>query len=338
MKSIKYTRRMIGKHPTLIAIPPVILWSLQAVVIKKAFHSLDFSAIIFPSFTFAAVYLFFYKVTFSHKRKELEELFSPKSILITVTGTILFFGYHVLLFWGLQIGPVVETNLLNFLWPLFLFLLANYLFSNHQNRNKFFYKILKKTQIVPDQSDIPELSRNRGQTYKFFIAFIGVVFLSNSKCLNFSTTTVHIGPLMGLTAAFLWALFSIFLITNGNDSHLSIIIGGSAVLSAILWCVRECPNVQDILATLEYFLFIGLFPLGIAIQCWEKAMRKKVVNKIAAVAFLIPLLSTFWLFLFDVEELNMHYLIGGILIVFSILSIKNHCIIKSEKDHVFKSV
>lgn len=338
MKSIKYIRRRIGKYSTLLAFPPVILWSLQAVVIKKAFHSLDFSAIIFPSFAFSAVYLFFYKVLFSGKTKELKDLFSLKSILITAIGTILFFGYHVLLFWGLQIGPVVETNLLNYLWPLFLFLLADYLFSNPRNRNKFFYKMLKKTQIVPNESDIPELNRNRGQTSKFVVAFIGVIVLLNSKCLNLSTTTVYIGPLMGLTAAFLWALFSIFLSTNGKDSHLSAIVGGSALLSATFWWIRECPNVPDILATLEYSLFIGLFPLGIAIQCWEKAMRKKVVNKIAAVAFLIPLLSTFWLFIFDVEDFNIYYLIGGILIVFSIISIKNPSIVNTEKDHLFKSI
>ena len=48
-------------------------------------------------------------------------LVSPKIVLLGVYG---LFGYHAALFFSLQSSPSVQANLINYLWPLLIVLLA----------------------------------------------------------------------------------------------------------------------------------------------------------------------------------------------------------------------
>ena len=40
-------------------------------------------------------------------------------------GVFTLFGYHFLLFIGLRLAPAVEVNLINYLWPLLIVVLAS---------------------------------------------------------------------------------------------------------------------------------------------------------------------------------------------------------------------
>ncbi|MBN1932330.1 MAG: DMT family transporter [Desulfobacterales bacterium] len=251
----------------------------------------DFSALLFPAFASATIYLIIFKIIYSGRRSDaFFSALSPKMVFIHVLGAIFFGGSIILYYWGLQEGPKVVTNLLNYLWPVILFILARYLLSANGNKTG--------TGI-----------------FLFIIAFVCVLFLSNNHDMTGNKLALKLGPCLGLIAAILWASFCIYLKKTKNQSHLTAYIFYSALLTALIWVLKGRPEISK---SIWISIVLGIFPFGIAMQCWEVAIRENFVQKIASLSFLIPLLSTLWLFLGGIEPFKIGYLPGGIFIVTSV--------------------
>lgn len=306
-------------HPVRIAFVAILLWSTQAILLGKSFNQTDFSAILFPAFTISTLYLLLFKIFYTGKKyQEFREIFGIGNLLPLVIGIGLMFGYHVFLYWGLQSGPEIETNLLNFLWPLVFFILGYLLFSKRfLERNNRKYKINKIATCLGNSEFMlnKALGNVQGKSaFKIMMGLAGAsIIISGDQFGQFNLTN-WCGPIMGILAALFWALFSLFLIFTGKSSHLTTYIGGTAILTTIVWWLRGMPEIWP---TFWISAYMGIFPLGIAMQCWEKAMKEDYIDKISVLAFVAPLLSTIFLLMGGIGNMNQQLLIGGGLILWA---------------------
>ena len=214
------------------------------------------------------------------------------------------FLYQFLLFIALRSSPPIECNLINYLWPLLIVLLAP--IFDCQVR-------LKPVHIL-------------GGLMGFAGAIIAVYNQSGgadgaSSATNgahsLHSTVFYWGYLLAFGAALTWSSYSLYMKRFTNISAWTMgpvcIISGIFSLSgsAISGEVIRLGRV-DIL----FLIIIGLGPLGLSFYFWNYAMKGADPRKIGTLAYLAPILSTVWLSLGTGLPLNAGLLIALGLVVF----------------------
>lgn len=317
-------RYLNTNKPLRIAFLSIFLWSTQAVFLSKAYKQVDFSAVLFPAFLSSSLFFLFFKILYDGKGFiEIKKLF-PKKIRIILFGVGFYFAYHFFLFRGIQIGPKVETNLVNFLWPL-LFVLLGYIFFNKKFLNsKKGKRVTNKIREFFDNGSLEFKSENVECDFlkciKIIFGFLGICLIITHGHIERINLTFWKGPLLGFVAAICWAVFSIYLKLLGTVSYIASFIGGTTILSGILWVCLDCPNILPVLVISVY---LGIFPLGIAMIAWERALKKGRTQEIGTLAFLAPLFSTIFLYLFKVDYINIFSLIGGGLVIIANINFRD---------------
>lgn len=183
------------------------------------------------------------------------------SLLVGIYG---LFGYHAALFAGLQNAPSVQANLVNYLWPLLIVVLAPLFIASTSLRPRHVIAalvgfagaalaILSGAELVS------------GFAIGYLFAFIAAIFWSTysllSKRLNFKTTAVGtFGFVSGLLALLAHVLFE--------------------------------PQTQIALADWPLLAILGLGPLGLSFYLWDYALKKGNPQRVGLIAFLTPVIST----------------------------------------------
>ena len=181
------------------------------------------------------------------------------------------FGYHFFYFLALKSAPVLEANLINYLWPLLIVLLSAFL----PNEKLRWY-------------------HSMGALLGLMGAF---VLLGVGKEISFSSQHLH-GYLYALICAFIWSSYSVLSRYFGEVPTLSVggFCGASAVLSFGAHLVFEqtyIPTMQELLAV----LCLGLGPVGVAFFVWDYGMKQGDIKVIGSLSYATPLLSTLMLVL-----------------------------------------
>jgi drug/metabolite transporter (DMT)-like permease len=210
-----------------------------------------------------------------------------KTLMVGVYG---LFGYHLMLFIALQTAPAVEANLVNYLWPLLIVVLAP-LFSRHLK--------LGVRHVV---------SAGAG----FAGAAIAITSAGNvSGALGF-----EVGYLFALAAAVIWATYS--LLTTKLRAFPTSAIGFFGLVSGFLAIgahfLLEDPAVIS-LSDWVLLVILGLGPLGGAFYFWDAALKIGDPRRIGLLAFLTPLLSTALLLVVSGRSLSLQLLVATALIV-----------------------
>lgn len=210
-----------------------------------------------------------------------------RTLLVGVYG---LFGYHLMLFIALQTAPAVEANLVNYLWPLLIVVLA-----------PLFTKSLK---LGPRHI----IAASAGFTGA------AIAITSNGQAgLSFDFET---GYLFALGAAVIWATYS--LATTKLPAFPTSAIGLFGLVAGLLAIgahfVLEAPAV---ISTSDWWLLIllGLGPLGGSFYFWDAALKAGDPRRIGLLAFLTPLLSTAVLVLVSGRALSWQLAIATALIV-----------------------
>ena len=209
-----------------------------------------------------------------------------KTLMVGVYG---LFGYHLMLFIALQTAPAVEANLVNYLWPLLIVVLAP-LFSRH-------------------------LKLDPRHTIAASAGFTGAAIAIVSSGQVSGVFVFEVGYLFALAAAVIWATYS--LMTTKLRAFPTSAIGLFGLVSGVL-AIGAHFLLEDraVISLSDWVLLVilGLGPLGGAFYFWDAALKIGDPRRIGLLAFLTPLLSTTLLLFVSGRSLSWQLLVATALI------------------------
>lgn len=210
-----------------------------------------------------------------------------KTLMVGVYG---LFGYHLMLFIALQTAPPVEANLVNYLWPLLVVVLAP-LFSRH-------------------------LKLGPRHTIAASAGFTGAAIAIVSSGQVSGVFVFQAGYLFALAAAVIWATYS--LMTTKLRAFPTSAIGLFGLVSGLL-AIGAHFLLEDpaVISANDWVLLVilGLGPLGGAFYFWDAALKIGDPRRIGLLAFLTPLLSTTLLLVVSGRSLSWQLIVATALIV-----------------------
>lgn len=175
------------------------------------------------------------------------------------------FAYHFLLFIALRHAPPVEANLVNYLWPLFIVVLA---------------------PVV-----LPGVALRVPHVIAAVLGFGGAaIAIAGGRELS---GTLAWGYVPAAAAAFIWATYS--LLTKRVAAFPTTAIGlfglVSGALSLLCHALLE-PSVTLQVRDWGLLVVLGLGPLGGAFFLWDKALKLGDARHIGILSYITPLAST----------------------------------------------
>lgn len=180
-------------------------------------------------------------------------------------GVYGLFGFHFLLFLALRYAPAVQANLVNYLWPLGMVLMAPWL--------------------------LPGLRLTVLHVLAALLGFAGAALaIAGGRDLQSGFAW---GYVLALMSAFVWASYSLLSQRVAPFATAAMGLFGlvSGLLSLLCHVVLE-PSVA--LRGHDWLLLaaLGLGPLGGAFYLWDAALKRGDPRQIGVLSFLTPLLST----------------------------------------------
>ena len=210
------------------------------------------------------------------------------TLLVGIYG---LFGFHFLLFMALRNAPAVEANLINYLWPLGMVVMAPWF--------------------------LKDVSLQAHHIVAALIGFAGAAMaILGRGASGLSAQGFHAGYLIALASAFVWASYS--LLTRRLPAFPTAAVGGfaaaSGLLSLLCHLVLE-PAVALSGQDLLLIAILGLGPLGGAFFLWDAAIKRGDARRIGLLAFATPILSTALLLLSTGQALQWNIAIAATLVV-----------------------
>jgi len=214
---------------------------------------------------------------------------SPIVLLVGVYG---IFGYHYLYFLAFRIAPAVETNLINYLWPLLIVLLSPLI--------------------------VPSTPLRLHHIIGGLMGLAGALLILSGGKLHLEVQYIQ-GYLLAAGAAIIWATYT--LLTKRLQPFPNASVGAFILLSGILALSAyfietgslhmPTPRPSDWLI----ILLLGLGPMGLAFFSWDAAIKLGDPRIIGALSYLTPLTSTAILVIFGDHTLSWTSLLAMLLIV-----------------------
>ena len=200
------------------------------------------------------------------------------------------FGFHFLLFLALRHAPPVQANLVNYLWPLGIVVMAP-LF-------------------------LPGVTLTTRHVLAALMGFAGAALAILGGASDVGETRWAWGYLLALASAFIWASYS--LLTQRVRHFPTAAIGSFALASGLLSLLCHAwlePAVKLTAQDLLLIAVLGLGPLGGAFFLWDAALKRGDARQIGVLSFLTPLLSTVTLLLVRGEAPSLAVGLAALLIV-----------------------
>lgn len=207
-------------------------------------------------------------------------------------GVYGLFGFHFLLFIALRHAPPVQANLVNYLWPLGIVVMAP-LF-------------------------LPGVSLTSRHVFAALLGFAGAALaILGGRSNGVAGAPMWAwGYLPALASAFIWASYS--LLTKRVRAFPTAAIGSFALVSGVLSLLCHAwlePRVALSLQDGALIALLGLGPLGGSFFLWDAALKRGDARQIGVLSFLTPLLSTLVLLLVRGETPSLSVGLAATMIV-----------------------
>lgn len=265
------------------ALGAIALWGLLAVLGVALQH--------LPPFLLTGLALVIGSVwTWPAVLRDRRQWAAPPRLL--ALGVFTLFGFHFLLFIALRLAPAVEVNLVNYLWPLLMVLLAPlYLPGLRLSARHLGAALLGFAGAATAMLG--------GSTPAFTSGGAGVAGGADT-----AGSSAGWAYLLALASALIWANFSLQTkrAAARGAPFPTAAIGLFGLLSGLLallsHALLEPPTT---LSTRDWLLvaLMGLGPLGAAFLLWGKALALGDARQIGILSYLTPLLSTAALVVFS---------------------------------------
>lgn len=200
------------------------------------------------------------------------------------------FGYHLLLFLALRNAPPVEANLVNYLWPLLVVVLA--------------------------PAILPGLQLRPRHVLAALIGFAGAALAILGAARGGVQGGWSWGYLPALGAAFAWSTYSLG--TRRVRAFPTAAIGLFGLVSGLLalgchWLLE--PAVAITGRDWALLAVMGLGPLGAAFFLWDKALKTGDPRQIGVLSYVTPLASTLLLLIVSGRALTWSIALAAVLII-----------------------
>jgi drug/metabolite transporter (DMT)-like permease len=197
----------------------------------------------------------------------------PKEGRVWLLGIGGLFGYHFFYFTSLRLAPPVDSNLINYLWPLLIVVFSSFLAGES----------LKIRTLVGA-----------------LLGFAAVLFLFLGRSDMAFTAHFIMGYLSALACAIICALYSVL---SRRYAHIPTeAVTGFCLVTSLLSFVCHVLFEQTILPqNLNEWLAVlglGLFPVGLAFFVWDIGCKRGNIQMLGVLAYAAPILSTLLLILF----------------------------------------
>ncbi len=257
---------------------PANLYALGAIALWASLASLGVSLRHVPPFLLTGVALLVGSLlALPFVLKDRRQWRIPASTLLL--GVYGLFGFHFLLFIALRHAPPVEANLVNYLWPLFMVVLAPLFLRGVKLRAAHVLAAL--------------------------LGFAGAAVAILGARTGSAGGGWAWGYLPALGSAFIWASYS--LLTQRVPAFPTAAIGLFGLVSGVLsllchWALEPAVALSGRDAVLVALM--GLGPLGAAFFLWDRALKLGDARQIGILSYLTPLGSTALLMLVSGRALS----------------------------------
>ncbi len=210
----------------------------------------------------------------------------PTTLALGIYG---LFGFHFLLFIALRLAPPVEANLVNYLWPLLIVVLAPV--------------ILPGMRLRP----VHVLSAVVG----FAGAAVAILGAASDVQAAWSW-----GYLPALGSAFIWSTYSLG--TRRVTAFPTAAIGLFGLVSGLLsLACHFALEPATALSGRDWALIavMGLGPLGAAFFLWDRALKLGDARQIGILSYITPLASTVLLLLVSGRPLTASIALAALMII-----------------------
>ncbi len=197
---------------------------------------------------------------------------SPPPLGALALGVYGLFGFHFFLFLALRHAPPVEANLVNYLWPLLIVLLAPLL--------------------------VPGVAASARHGFAALLGFAGATLLITGGAAP-SEEGTPIGYAFAAISALIWSTYSLLTrrwrdFPAGSVPWYCLVSGLLALACHLAFEERHVPSGGE----WALLVVMGAGPMGAAFFLWDRAMRVGDPRVLGNLAYLTPLLSTLALVLF----------------------------------------
>lgn len=257
---------------------PANIYALGAIALWSLLASLGVSLGHVPPFLLTGLALLIGSVlALPFVARDTSQWRIPASTL--ALGVYGLFGFHFLLFIALRLAPPVEANLVNYLWPLLMVVLAPLFLKDVQ---------LRALHVIAA-----------------LLGFAGAAVAILGTSTGSTSSSWSWGYLPALASAFIWASYS--LLTQRVPPFSTSAIGLFGLVSGLLsllchWALEP----QTSLSMQDWLLIavMGLGPLGAAFFLWDKALKLGDARQIGILSYITPLASTALLMLVSGRPLS----------------------------------
>jgi drug/metabolite transporter (DMT)-like permease len=208
------------------------------------------------------------------------------TLLLGVYG---LFGFHFLLFIALRNAPPVEANLVNYLWPLLIVVLA--------------------------PAFLPELRLRPAHALAAVTGFAGAaIAILGARAPGSGAWSWGYLPALG--SAFIWATYS--LMTRRVRPFPTAAIGLFGLVSGVLsllchWALEPAATLQG--RDWAFIVVMGLGPLGAAFFLWDRALKLGDPRQIGILSYLTPLASTLLLVVVSGRAFGWSIAVAAVLVI-----------------------